>query len=608
MTLRVTTGDAIWTLRKEKDGEVGVLKSGRYLLLLCVLMTLEGLSSDVPVGYRPHPHPLRHLTNAVVRTSAASTGRIRLKAGASLPTKYDLRNVDGASCLSPVRNQNPYGTCWAFSAMGVLEWVVRKDEGIDADFSENNLVNMHGFACGFNDGGNDFMSVAVFLREEGPIMEILDPYAHPGVSVRERAVRIPRKVVFVPKRTSVIDPNQLQSDISVIKQAVLDYGPLSTSYYHSDTYCKGAAYYCTVIKAANHAVSIIGWDDDYSATNFKTPPSGNGAFIIRNSWGTGHFDCGYMYVSYYDRTLGFDGQVAYASLSKGDDYGHVYQHDFYGYVDSDGYDQEMAYAANVFVARTNEMLSAFGFYALEKNTSYSAFIVRDPDLPGDDIVGDWIPVKEGIRSEAGYEVIPFDTPVAVSNAATFAIVVKLTSPGMTKPIAVCGNEPLFVTNMASVAGRSLFCQDHERYYWEDKSSQGKYFCCKVYAAPRVSSSCTTSTDVPVPYDWLDNYVSQKGTDHFTRYYLCCYNALAEHVAANRLSVAASFAKGIDPDNATVTNLITTISFDAFGNAVIGVEPENTLLWDYTVFGSENLRDWHRRTSADRFFKVSVQPR
>ena len=128
--------------------------------------------------------------------------------------------------------------------------------------------------------------MAVFLREDGPTTEVLDPYPSIGTSMRERGVRIPRKIVLVSARSSVSSAAQLQADNEVIKRALVQYGPLSTSYYHGSSYLKGAAYYCKYRYGSNHAVSIVGWDDDYAASNFKT-------------------------------TLGFEPQVAYMRLSKG---------------------------------------------------------------------------------------------------------------------------------------------------------------------------------------------------------------------------------------------------------------------------------------------------
>ena len=39
---------------------------------------------------------------------------------------------------------------------------------------------------------------------------------------------------------------------------------------------------------ANHAVTIGGWDDNYSVNNFMTGnrPQNNGAWLVKNSWGS----------------------------------------------------------------------------------------------------------------------------------------------------------------------------------------------------------------------------------------------------------------------------------------------------------------------------------
>ena len=44
--------------------------------------------------------------------------------------------------------------------------------------------------------------------------------------------------------------------------------------------------------AANHVVTIVGWDDNYPKENFlpDVPPKGNGAWLVKNSWGSGEED------------------------------------------------------------------------------------------------------------------------------------------------------------------------------------------------------------------------------------------------------------------------------------------------------------------------------
>lgn len=577
-----------------------------------LLAVFAGAAGAYAAGYRTPPHPMLHLTNAV----AAASGRRLLKAANdALPAKYDLRNEDGAgtSYLTPVRDQGVYGTCWAHAAMAGIEYLMRRDEGIAADLSENNLANMHGYPLTFEEGGTTMMATSVFLREDGPTTEALDPYSSIGTSRREHGVRTPRKVVFVPARSPKASEAQLKTDNDVIKRALLKYGPLVTSYYHDYYYLKGAAYYCRYDYGANHAVSIVGWDDDYPAANFRLCPPGNGAFIVKNSWGASEFEQGYTYISYYDATFGFEPQIAYARLSKGEDYGRRYEHDPFGHVTQMGYGSETAHAMNVFTARADEQLAAFGVYALAANTAYSAKVVVNPVVVKGKLQGTEYAVASGVAADAGYEVYDFSEPVSVGAGSNFAIVVTLKTPGFTAPVAITCNDYFldgspYVDGVVAVPGRSYICDNPSRDVWQDISAEAKYFCCKVYTKA-LSPDATTCGEVPVLHRWLDVYSANHGAGGFlANSFYGAYNALSEHIGANGRTVGESYARGLDPDNAAETNLVATIAFDAEGSPVIDVLPRNDALWNYTTLGSEDLRSWHPKAAADVFFKVTVSPK
>ena len=60
-------------------------------------------------------------------------------------------------------------------------------------------------------------------------------------------------------------------------------------------------------KLLDHTISIVGWDDNYSKENFKTPegyiPEEDGAYIVLNSWGADWGYDGYFYISYEDQNV-----------------------------------------------------------------------------------------------------------------------------------------------------------------------------------------------------------------------------------------------------------------------------------------------------------------
>ena len=87
-----------------------------------------------------------------------------------------------------------------------------------------------------------------------------------------------------------------------IKRAIMQHGAVFVSYHDilDDFNADKTAFYSTKYDATRrHAVLLVGWNDDYETSNFKTSPSKKGAWLVRNSRGTtwGGED-GYFWMSY----------------------------------------------------------------------------------------------------------------------------------------------------------------------------------------------------------------------------------------------------------------------------------------------------------------------
>lgn len=407
--------------------------------------------------------------------------------GDEFPAAFDLRE-QGA--VTPVRNQGSWGNCWAFAAFGSLESWIGKSEGTQLDLSENHLINRHGWSQGFGKGGSAHMASGYLLRWAGPVAEGDDAYPRPGESAEGTPLRHVQRVRWIPGRTAC-------RDLDGIKSALMAYGALQTEYYHSAGYwnAKTTSYRFDVAvpgRPTNHSVDLIGWDDAYPKSNFDPPAPGNGAFLVRNSWGSNWGNDGYFWVSYYDESFAWKALYSFSNAEPADNYDGLYQHDPLGMVGSIGYGNATAWGANVFTATNASKVAAAGFYAMTPRTTYTLFVYTGctPKAPRS---GKLAAKQSGTIDLAGYVTVPLESPVAVAAGERFSLVLHLTTPGHGYPLATEYAVAGYSGTATARPGESFLSPNGNTWSdFTDSVASTANFCCKAYVKAQAAAKTLVS--------------------------------------------------------------------------------------------------------------------
>ncbi|MHC1724805.1 MAG: lectin like domain-containing protein [Syntrophobacteraceae bacterium] len=381
------------------------------------------------LGYTPSPVDLSSVNKGPFLSSE--------EAAAGFPSRYDLRTLQR---VSPVRDQGPCGSCWTFGALASMESCLLK-QGQTWDFSEADMNQNHGFDDRVCDGGNYFMATAYLARWGGPFAEATYPYPFVRIPPTQTTTmpcvkKHLQEAIFLPERESPLDNDAL-------KWAIRSFGAVGISYYEDEGWFNGVdSYYCAEYNTSNHAVAVVGWDDDYSASKFKTRPPGNGAFIVKNSWGTEWGDEGYFYMSYYDKNV--KNFTVFNGIATRLNFKTVYQYDPQGWTISAGFNKNTAWMANVFMARPGaSKIMAASFYSPERNCSYDLYIYNNVSIDFEKRYGN-SPTKGKLVfsltnqtiSYAGYHTVKLPNAVSVAPYRLFSVVVKLKTPNSSQPIAI----------------------------------------------------------------------------------------------------------------------------------------------------------------------------
>lgn len=367
----------------------------------------------------------------------------------ALPASYDLRDVGK---VDPVSDQGDLGVCWAIAADSAAAGSIRDQ------FPQLSLSAMHTawfcyhgneeeefapLAQPYLAGGNDARAVGTLAAWKGPVTSDKAPLSVDQPTALSESLRYQadfhlQDAYYMP--TGIYGGGKNVST-DIIKQLLMSVGPVTTNYYshglnsyNPDTY----AVYNSTSRASDHAVLIVGWDDNYSKDNFVAgnQPQNDGAWLVRNSWGSDWGDDGYFWLSYEDKTI-VSGN-AYL-LEEADNYANNYQYDTTGWsfsLATDPSNPTTGTAANIFTAEGNEQLEAVSFYTTDAGTSYHISIYTGVD-DGQPTSGTCaLAEQSGRETYAGYHTIELDQPVALEKGQRFSIVVTFENPSYRMPVPI----------------------------------------------------------------------------------------------------------------------------------------------------------------------------
>lgn len=274
--------------------------------------------------------------NSGVKIAPYAVSGTALQPSQALPSSYKTQTTG-------IRNQGSHNTCWAFSGIGTLEAALSANGKGDIDLSEQHLAwwataylngnNGTGWLHeSFNFGGYSRTSAGYFASWQGPKLESQMPYITTSNSY-------PSDMNDYENAYNVTEIIYVHNDIDSIKTAIYQYGGVATSYNNGSCYNSDrSAYYGgdVVTKFSGHAITVIGWDDNYSKDNFdeSNKPPADGAWLVKNSWGENRGDNGYLWISYYDlyafNTDVWGVNLAFKSVRTATGYDKMYQNERYG--------------------------------------------------------------------------------------------------------------------------------------------------------------------------------------------------------------------------------------------------------------------------------------
>ncbi|MFH2052246.1 MAG: C1 family peptidase [bacterium] len=375
-------------------------------------------------GFVPPRFQTAHYADAVTAN---------LRADKSLPASYDTRPL---GWVTPVKNQGECGACYAFSSAADLESKIARSALGVTDLSENSMKECHyqGSSC---DGGNQYR-IMHYLATVGAVDETCDPYDPVDVTCT---------IGCIPQ-WAVLDFSTISGATvpaaAVIKQYLLDYGPIHTTLFAGDdanptwrntisAYNGTGALYYTGTETPNHSVVIVGWDDAIAHAG------GTGAWIVKNSWGTSWggacgygSEGGYCYIAYGSASVGMYSSFVKALMPADPDMDVLY-HDEGGFTSAFGGVGLTLWGMEKFTAPAETKVHRVEFWTTDVTPDVDVFIYST--FSGGTLSNLVASSVDHSFAEPGYHFVELAAPLNVGAGQTVYVAVQFQNGSYQYPLA-----------------------------------------------------------------------------------------------------------------------------------------------------------------------------